>query len=159
MTRALIVYHSLFGNTKDVAMSLAKGIEETGIKTDCLSIDEADIQDIPNYDFLAIGGPTHMIGISKEMKAFLEKLGSINLQGMKGFSFDTRIPSRMNKKRWLMLENSAARKIEGKMRQMKIKIIKSRQSAIVYGKEGPLEENVEATFKDIGKEIGNLLVS
>ncbi|MFX1538140.1 MAG: hypothetical protein ACFFDI_28425, partial [Promethearchaeota archaeon] len=73
--------------------------------------------------------------------------------------FDTRVPTRMNKKRWSMLENSAARKIEGKMKQMKIKIIKPRQSAIVYGREGPLEDNVEATFKDLGKEIGSLLVS
>jgi flavodoxin len=146
MIRALILYHSLFGNTKEVALSLAKGIEETGVETECLGIDEVRIDQIPNYDFLAIGGPTHMIGLSKDMKIFLKKLKSINLKGIKGFSFDTRNPSRLNKKRWLVLENSAARKIEGKMKGMKIVIIKPRKSAIVYGREGPLESNVEFSF-------------
>jgi len=159
MVSALVLYHSLFGNTKDVALSLAKGIEESGIVTDCMSIDEVDINHLPNYDFLAIGGPTHMIGISKAMKEFLKKLKSVPLRGVKGFSFDTRNPSRMNKKRWLMLENSAARRIEGKMKQMKMKIIKPRQSAVVYGREGPLEANVEVAFITIGKEIGIILTS
>ncbi len=159
MVRALILYHSLFGNTKDVALSLAKGIEETGVETECLGIDEVSIDQISNYDFLAIGGPTHMIGLSKTMKDFLKKLKSINLRGIKGFSFDTRNHSRLNKKRWFVLENSAARRIEGKMKKMKMIIIKPRQSAIVYGKEGPLESNVEPSFLEIGTEIGNILIS
>ncbi len=159
ITRALILYHSLFGNTKTVAINLAKGIEESGVETDCLSIDEVDINQITSYDFLAIGGPTHIIGISKEIKTFLNELKTINLREMKGFSFDTRNNSRMNKKRWLMLENSAARRIEGKMKKMKIKIIKPRQSAIVEGREGPLESGVEGIFKEIGKEIGKALGS
>ncbi|MFX1283427.1 MAG: flavodoxin family protein [Promethearchaeota archaeon] len=159
MVRALVLYHSLFGNTKDVALSLAKGIEETGIETVYMGIDEVNINQIPNYDFLAIGGPTHMIGLSKAMKAFLKNLKSVNLRGMKGFSFDTRNHSRMNKKRWLILENSAARRIEGKMKSMKIKIIRPRQSAIVYGREGPLESEVKVVFREIGKEIGAILIS
>ena len=68
MGRALVLYLSLFGNTKDVAFSLAKGIEETGVETECLGIDEVRIDKILNYDFLAIGGPTHMIGLSKTRK-------------------------------------------------------------------------------------------
>ncbi len=159
MVRALILYHSLFGNTKDVALCLAQGMEKLGIETACLSIDEVDINQIPNYDFLAIGGPTHMIGLSKAMKVFLTKLKSVNLHGIKGFAFDTRNHSRLNNKRWFILENSAARKIEGNMRRMKIEIIKPRQSAIVYGREGPLESNVKTSFQEIGKDIGNILGS
>jgi flavodoxin len=124
-----------------------------------LGIEEVHIDQIPNYDFLAIGGPTHMIGLSKAMKEFLEKLKSINLEGIKGFCFDTRNHSRLNKKRWFVLENSASRKIEGKMKKMKIRIIKPRQSAIVYGREGPLESDVESTFLEIGIEIGKILIS
>lgn len=159
MVRALVLYHSLFGNTKDVALSLAKGIEESGVETECLSIDEVHIDQIPNYDFLAIGGPTHMVRLSKPMKTFLKKLKSVNLHGIKGFSFDTRNHSRLNKKWWFILENSAARRIEGKMKGMKIVIIKPRKSAIVYGREGPLESNVESLFLEIGAEIGKILIS
>jgi menaquinone-dependent protoporphyrinogen IX oxidase len=159
MVRALVLYHSLFGNTKEVANSLASGIRETGIETDAMNIDEINLNHIPRYDFLAIGGPTHMIGISKAMKAFLERLKSVNLRGMKGFSFDTRNPSRMNKKRWFILENSAARRIEVKMKKMKIIIIFPRQSAIVYGREGPLESDVADNFAAIGRQIGMNLKS
>ncbi|MFX0125532.1 MAG: flavodoxin family protein [Candidatus Hodarchaeota archaeon] len=159
MVRALILYHSLFGNTKDAALSLAKGIEETGVETKCLGIDEVSIDQIPNYDFLAVGGPTHMMGLSKAMKAFLKKLKSVDLNGIKGFSFDTRNHSRLNKKNWFILENSAARRIEKKMKKMKIVIIKPRQSAIVFGREGPLESSDESIFQEIGTEIGNILIS
>ncbi|MFW9903799.1 MAG: flavodoxin family protein [Candidatus Thorarchaeota archaeon] len=159
MVRALILYHSLFGNTKDIALSLAKGIEEVGVETDCMAIDEVRIDQIPNYDFLAIGGPTHKIGLSNAMKDFLKKLKSINLEGIKGFSFDTRNHSRLNKKRWFVLENSAARRIEIKMKKMKIIIIKPRKSAIVNGREGPLESNVESSFLELGTEIGKILIS
>ncbi len=156
MTRALIVYHSMFGNTKSVAMSLAKGLKDAGIKTDCLSIDEVDIGTITSYDFVAVGGPTHMINISKPMKTFLEQLKTIDLRGLKGFSFDTRNPSRLNKRSWLVLENSAAKRIEGLMKRMKIKIIYPRQSALVEGREGPLLDGAEARFKQLGEELAKL---
>lgn len=153
MKKGLVIYDSLFGNTKKVAFSLAKGLMEGGLEVDCEHIDSIDIYQISSYNFLAIGGPTHMIGLSKAMKAFLQKLSTISVRGITGFSFDTRNESRMNSKKWLVLENSAARRIEGKMKKIKIKIIFPRQSAIVQGREGPLEENAEEIFLAIGREI------
>jgi len=43
------------------------------------------------------------------------------------------------------------------MKRMKIKIIKPRQSAIVNGREGPLEEDMEGRFEQIGVEIAELI--
>ena len=40
MVSALVILHSLFGNTKEVAQNLAKGIQETGIQTDNINIDQ-----------------------------------------------------------------------------------------------------------------------
>ncbi len=157
MTRALVIYHSLFGNTKKVAMSLAKGLQESSIEVDCFSIDEVDIKVIPNYDLVAVGSPTHMIKPSKEMKKFLDELRTVELKGVFGFSFDTRNESRMNSKRYLILENSAARSIEDTMKRKKMRIIRPRVSAIVQGREGPLNADVEETFLQIGKEIGTAL--
>lgn len=158
MIRALVVYHSLFGNTKKVAMSLAKGLQESSIEVDCFSIDEVDIGEISNYDLVAIGSPTHMIKPSKEMKQFLDELRPIELKGVFGFSFDTRNESRMNSKSYLILENSAARSIEGVMKRKKMKIIRPRVSAIVHGREGPLNSSDEEVFLQIGKEIAAALV-
>jgi flavorubredoxin len=159
MKRALVLYHSLFGNTKTVAMSLAKGIKETGVETDCMSIEEVDIEQIPKYDFIAIGGPTHVIRPSKDMKNFLLKLKALDLRGRGGFAFDTRNHSRMNSKSWFLLENSAARSIEGSMRRMKIRILRPRESAIVEGREGPLDMGVDDRFTEVGRELGRVLVS
>ncbi|MFW9844405.1 MAG: flavodoxin family protein [Candidatus Thorarchaeota archaeon] len=159
MTRALILYHSLYGNTKLVAISLAKGIEESGIETTCRSIEDFDIDKIMTFDFIAIGSPTHMLRPSKPMKEFLQKLKAFNLSGKVGFCFDTRNESKMNKRSYLILENSAARGIEGLMKRMKIKLIQPRQSAIVEGREGPLNQGVESMFFKIGSEIGNSIIT
>ncbi|MFW9801667.1 MAG: flavodoxin family protein [Candidatus Thorarchaeota archaeon] len=157
MKKALVLYHSLYGNTRAVAMSLAEGIREGDIETDCLSINEVDFIEIPGYDFIAIGGPTHIIRTSKEMKDFLQRLKSLNLRGRTGFAFDTRNISRMNSKSWLVLENSAARRIEGSMKRLKIKILAPRASAIVEGREGPLDVGVEDRFVEIGRELGRAI--
>ncbi|MHA2210526.1 MAG: flavodoxin family protein [Candidatus Thorarchaeota archaeon] len=159
MKRALVLYHSIFGNTKRVAMSLARGIREAGIETDCKSIDEVNVEQVPSYSFIAIGSPTHIIRPSKDMKIFLQKLKTLDLRGCFGFAFDTRNHSRMNSKSWLMLENSAARSIEGSMRRMKIRILVPRESAIVDGREGPLDIGVEERFIEIGRELGRTLTS
>ncbi|MFW9869851.1 MAG: flavodoxin domain-containing protein [Candidatus Thorarchaeota archaeon] len=152
--KALVLYHSLYGNTKSVAMSLTRGIEKAGVKTICRSIDEFDIKSVTDFDFIAIGGPTHILKTSKQMSAFLEDLLVFNLKGVSGFSFDTRNESRMNRQGLFVLENSAARVIEGRMKRLKMKIIRSRESAIVHGREGPLDSGVEKRFFEIGREIG-----
>ena len=159
MKKTLVLYHSLYGNTKAVAMSLARGIKEIGIGTDCLSIDEVDIEQISSYDFIAIGSPTHIIRPSKDMKEFLQRFKALDLRGRSGFAFDTRNHSRMNSRGWLMLENSAARSIEGLMKKMKIRILAPRASAIVEGREGPLDTGVKDRFADIGRELGRVLAS
>ena len=154
VTKALVVYDSLFGNTRTVAEYLARGIEESGIEVNCMHIDDIKIDQILEYDLLAIGGPTHMINVSKPMRAFLKRLSTIDLRGKSGFSFDTRVVSRMNSRRWFILENSAAKRIESSMKKMKMSIIRGRESAIVGGREGPLESGAEDAFVGIGREIG-----
>ncbi len=158
MTKAIVIYQSLFGNTKKIALSLAKGLEESGVSSDCLHIDEVNLEKLHEYDFIAIGGPTHILGMSKQMKAFIEKLKTVDLHGKMGFSFDTRILSKMNKKTLFFLENSAARRIEGKMKRQKIKMVRPRESALVTGREGPLNQEAESRFLQIGKEIGAIII-
>ena len=42
---------------------------------------------------------------------------------------------------------------------MKMTIVKPRQSAIVYRREGLLKANVEPSFLEIETETGNILIS
>jgi flavorubredoxin len=143
--KAIVIYDTRFGNTEKIARALARGIEKQGIKVDCVNVDEVDVDKLVEYDFLAIGGPTHIHGVSKPMKAFFEKLKSLDIGGRKTFAFDTRLES------WWA--GSAAKGIEKNLKKLGTKIVKSRESAIVKGREGPLEEGIEEKFEQMGVEI------
>jgi len=147
--RAIVIYDTRFGNTEKVARALAKGMEEQEVRVDSLAVAEVNVDKLAECYFLAIGGPTHMHGVSKPMKAFLEGLRSVDIAGKKGFAFDTRIES------WWA--GSAAKGIEKRLRKLGVKIVRSRESAIVKGREGPLEDGAEEAFKQIGTEIAGSL--
>ena len=157
MRKGIVVYDSNFGNTEKIARAMALGLGEKGAEIDCLNVDQVDVERLAEYDFIAVGGPTHIISASKPMKEFLERLKAVDLRGLKGFSFDTRNESRMNSRMWLLFENSAARVIESTLRGMKVDIVRLRCSAIVEGREGPLHEGMEETFRQIGVEIAESL--
>jgi flavorubredoxin len=149
MSKGIVIYDSNYGNTDKVARALATGIEQGGVETDCVNINEADVEKLKEYNLLVIGGPTHIASMSKPMKEFLEKIKVTDMTGAKGFCFDTRNPSRFN----AFDLNSAAKRIEKKMRKMKVKMIRPRESALVEGREGPLHKGVVARFTRIGAEI------
>ena len=154
MKKAIVIYDTRFGNTEEIARALALGVEKQGVKVDCVKVDEVDVDGLVEYDLLAIGGPTHMAGMSQPMKEFLEELKAVDIGGKKGFCFDTRNQSRLNR----FDLNSAAKKIEKKMKRMKVKMIKPRESAIVAGREGPLEKGALRTFEKLGKEIAGKFI-
>ena len=149
MKRAIVIYDTKFGNTEKIAKALVRGMEKGGVKADCVKADEADVNRLGEYDFLAFGAPTHAFGISKPMKAFFEKLKSVDLKGKKAFAFDTKFKSR--------LAGSAAKGIEKRLNRFGLIIVKPYTSAIVKGSEGPLAEGMEESFEKIGIEIAGLI--
>lgn len=143
--KAIVIYGTQFGNTEKVAKALASGIREQGVQVDCVRVDEVDINKLAEYDLLAIGGPTLAFGMSKPMKDLLGKLKGIELRGKKAFAFDTKVR--------FMFAGSAAKAIEVKLKRLGMSIVRPCSSAIVKGKEGPLEEGAEEMFKQIRAEI------
>jgi len=147
--KALVVYHSVYGNTEKVARALAKGLEESGVDVNCVPIDAVELDKLSGYDLLIVGGPTQNLGASKPMQAFLERLKNVaGLSGKKAFALDTKYKSRF--------AGSAGAKIEGKLKDLGMTIIKPHASAFVKGKEGPLEEGSEATFQQLGAELAKM---
>jgi flavorubredoxin len=144
MERALIINDTKFGNTEKIAKALARGIEMQGLK-----VDKIDIDALVEYDFLAIGGPTHGFGISKPIKEFLQKLEQIELKDKKAFAFDTKFGSRF--------AGSSGKGIEKKLKKLGMRIVKQHSSAIVKGGEGPLDAGMEERFTQIGAELTKLL--
>jgi flavodoxin len=85
MKKAIILYDSIYGNTKKVAMSLSRGLEAGYVYVDCIPIQHFNIKELKNYDLIGIGGPTHFHGVSKQMKLFLCKIKHLRLENKRGF--------------------------------------------------------------------------
>ena len=63
--RALVVYESIFGNTRDVATSIAAGLRTRGdFVVDLVEVGEAPASG-EGYDLLVVGGPIHAWGMTR----------------------------------------------------------------------------------------------
>jgi len=140
--RAVVIFDSKFGNTGQIAKSLAGGLQRAGVDTDCFNLRDVGPDSLSSYDLVAIGGPTQAFTASKRMKDYLQKLEEIgNLKGKRGFAFDTKFASR--------LSGSASKYIENKLSRMGLKIVRPRQSAIVKKSEGPLKKASQKPLSEL----------
>jgi len=59
--RVVVVFESLFGNTRDVAESIAAGVTDAlpGAQVDVLRVGEVVPERVASADLLIVGGPTH----------------------------------------------------------------------------------------------------
>ncbi|NUK06844.1 flavodoxin family protein [Streptomyces lunaelactis] len=72
--RVVIVFESLFGNTRQVAEAIADGVRESrpDAEIDCLRVEDANPERVGVADLLVVGGPTHMRGMTS---GFSRKMG------------------------------------------------------------------------------------
>jgi hypothetical protein len=63
MTRALVVYESMFGNSEKVARAVAAGVGEV-MPVDVVEVSEAPTN-LGGYDVVLAGGPTHTFSMSR----------------------------------------------------------------------------------------------
>ncbi len=70
--RVVVVYESLFGNTRDVAEAVAAGIvaASPSARVDCRCVDE--LASLADVDLVVVGGPTHALGLTTRMTRALE---------------------------------------------------------------------------------------
>jgi hypothetical protein len=62
--RALIVYESMYGNTRAVAERIAAGLSER-FEVTAVPVGEATVEMVDGVDLLVCGGPTHVHGMSR----------------------------------------------------------------------------------------------
>ena len=149
MKKVLILYDTVYGNTRRVAMALSRGLEAGNFYVDCSSILSADLGEMINYDVIGIGGPTHFRGSSKEMKSFLRRIKHLKMEKKRGFVFETRGDFRF--------AGSAANKIMKILKRMKLKIIYPVITGLVLDKEGPLQYKTLERVEQIGLELSDKL--
>lgn len=61
--RALVVYESMYGNTRTIAETIGAGLGESW-DTDVRSVDDPTPVNVDDYGLVVIGGPTHALSMS-----------------------------------------------------------------------------------------------
>lgn len=85
MSRVLIIYASLSGNTEQLAETMHEYLEERGHEVDCMSFDsnELDVDDLKDYDAMLVGTYTFDDGeLPYEVEDFHDDLEDAEIRGM-----------------------------------------------------------------------------
>ena len=151
--KALIVFESRYGNTKRVAEVLVEGMQHVeGIETVQSEVKDVDLTTIPSYDAIVIGGPNHMGGPTRGIKKFIDKLGTLPLEGKWFAVFDTYGGGDFEK---------ATKKMEQRIHEKApmLKMIAPGLSIKVQGMKGPISEGELPKCKEFGTTIATKLVA
>lgn len=63
--RAMIVYESMFGNTRDIADAVALGLRIHDVEVTAVEVGEASAGLSGDLDLLVVGAPTHALSLSR----------------------------------------------------------------------------------------------
>jgi flavodoxin len=153
--KILIVYDTVspMRVTEKVAETIGEVLKEMGIEVDSLYVKDVNVSTVKNYDCLIAGAPTMAFRVSSEMKRFLDGLPREVFSGKLAAAFDTQMQSR--------LSGSAAKGIEGKLKDLGFKLITAPLIAYVEGKgnEWRLKEGELEKAKNWAKTVAEALQS
>ena len=164
--RALVVYESMFGNTRTIAEAVADGISSL-----CM-VETMEVGDAPaaigdDIDLLIVGGPTHQFGLSRESSrrdaakqadqmlvsrgiGVREWIAGVNRTApVMATAFDTR----MSEPRWLRFVGSAAGKIEKRLKRLGFTVDLPAEHFHVTGMQGPLLDGEIQRAREWGKHV------
>lgn len=88
--KTLIVYDSFFGNTEQVAQTIASTLDPLQEVT-VLRVDKMKVADLKGVQLLVVGSPTRAFSPSPAVKNFLNRIPAGSLAGVKVTAFDTGI--------------------------------------------------------------------
>jgi flavodoxin len=136
--KTLIVYDSVFGNTKGLAEAMG---ESLGARV--LNVSECTQADLSGTGLLIAGSPTRAFRPTKPMTTFLSTLPAGSLAGVKAAAFDTRADLDEVKSRFLefmvRLFGYAAPQMEKKLRSKGATMATTRGGFLIHGTEGPMK--------------------
>lgn len=138
--KALIIYDSFYGNTELIAKQIGKYLP--GLVR-VIRLGEVDIEKLKVVDLLIVGSPVHGGRPTPELEAFLMKLPSNCLKGIKVAAFDTRFEPddhNIGIKILLRIIKYAAERIAKILVKKGGVLIAKPQGFIVNEKRGPLKK-------------------
>jgi flavodoxin len=150
MPKAIVVYESVFGNTKRAAETIIEGIKGAGVEADLSTPKELDPNQLTAFDAIIIGSPNHMGGATRGIKKFIDRLGKLKLEGKLTAIFDTYGGGEYEK---------AVKKMEKQIldKAPGLKLASPGLSLRVEGMRGPIAEGELPKCKEFGVIIANQL--
>jgi flavodoxin len=149
--KGVVVFDSVYGNTKQVAEAIAEQIRADGHSADMINLGETDARKV-EADFMFLGSPTRMGRPTKKVKAFVDLLDVEYWKNRPIVTFDTVGPmseDEEKRKVWLArVEKSAATRMRDQARARGIEVHADVLHIAVTGFKGPLAPDALNVAKD-----------
>ena len=152
---ALVIYHSEFGNTRQVAEAIAEVFQGAGTAR-TVSADQLDAADLQDIDLVVMGTPTHKMNLPQAVRPIFEQLPRHILRSVPTAAFDTSY-----KMSAFLARFTAAKRVDQKLRKLGGKRLVSPETFHVEEHhEGPLYdgeiERAKAWAENILTRYGRL---
>ncbi len=144
MKEVLIIYDSVFGNTKKISEAMCKALEPI-MEVDLRIVGEVFPEHLDGVKFLFVGSPTRQFKETSAINQFMKQIPKNGLDGVNLAAFDTRMtPEDVNKNKFLglmvRLFGYAAEKISKQLKLLGGEELISPEGFYVVGLEGPLAD-------------------
>ncbi len=146
--KGIVVYDSSYGNTKQIAETIAETLEESGIEANASYVKDVKKVGAKDYDFLVVGSPTRFGTMSFTMRFFLGKVKGKEWTNKPFAAFDTENPENIERN-----EGSAGEKIAQKLRDKQMSQMLPVLKAVVLGWKGPLQEGEIERTREYAREL------
>ena len=151
MKKAIIVYESVYGNTKKIAEAICEGMNKVeGVECGVKKTGELHTDDLCEFDAIVFGCPNHNQEPALNIIKFIDRASIVHLKAKMGAAFDTYTGGN---------KDVAVAKLEAKIREKipGIELVDS-LSAKVNGRKGPLADDEESKALDLGSRFAKRLV-
>mgnify|MGYP001821665400 CR=1 FL=1 len=147
--KALIVYDSVYGNTKQVALAIGAVIQNGLTHADECStcyLGDVEPQDLSGVDLLVFGAPTQQFRPAPNARNFLKRMPKHSLHGVIFAAFDTRITEEEIQSHGRVVTKLfdvfgyAAPRIADRLEKAGGKMLVAPEGFFVGGTEGPLTD-------------------
>lgn len=159
--KVLVVYESMYGNTRDVAEAIAAGLSSR-VTVDVVEVGSAPADVDDEVALVVVGGPTHAFGMSRSStRADAAEEGPVLSagQGIREWVENVRLPAairaatfdtKVSKPR---LPGSAASAATKRLRRKGARIIANPTTFYVTGKTGPLAAGELGRARRLGEVL------
>jgi len=91
MAKAIVVYYSRSGNTKQMAELIAEAMNRAELSTDCKPVDKIKADDLLGYDCIVAGSPTYYGSMAAPLKQLFDESVTFHgrLDGKVGAAFSS----------------------------------------------------------------------